>query len=272
MIFVNGKNISTVSWKGSQARSPSVMGRFPVTSLPCVIGRLLYVHRRFAIGPSRELDCWILCILNTMGRMDNMDVDGQGPHFFKAVHFRTLHHMVFRPATQHHYRGVVLPQTCTIQTAEGRTYHTTLKMVNNCPTLMDGWRDFILTEDITLGYFLVFRPRTIFDYEVTVLEPNGRERLPHHTFHLEIKPTHLEGAPIPMSCWRDYVQGQYPNYRSAILHVGDNRYEVDVIQGHRKKLIQNGRARQFIDDNNIVVACTSRMCAPGVDVANLFWG
>ncbi|GER28414.1 transcription elongation factor GreA [Striga asiatica] len=133
-------------------------------------------------------------------------------------------------------------------------------MVNNCPTLTDGWRDFILTEDITIGYFFVFRPRTIFDYEVTVLEPNGCERLPQHTFRVEIKPTHVERArlAIPMTFWRAHIQGQYSNYNSAILQFGDYRYDVEIIQGHGKKLLQNGRARQFIDDNNIVVGdvCT----------------
>ncbi|GER25528.1 retrotransposon protein [Striga asiatica] len=164
--------------------------------------------------------------------MDNMDVDGDGPHFFKAVQFRTLHTMAFLPATHHHYRGVVLPQQCNIETIEGRKYEATLDMVNNCPTLTDGWRDFILAEDITINYFLVFRPRTIFDFEVWVMEPNGCERLPHYTFSLQIYPTHVE--------------------RARLLKFGDRWYDVDIIHGHGKKLLQNGHARQFIDDNIVV--------------------
>ncbi|GER39576.1 B3 domain-containing protein [Striga asiatica] len=152
----------------------------------------------------------------------------------------------FPPATHHHYRGVVLPQRCSIETIEGRKYEATLDMVNNCPTLTDGWRDFVLAEDIALFYFLVFRPGTIFDFEVLVMEPNGCERLPHYTFSLEIKPTHVERA------------RKYLNYNSAMLKFGDIWYDVDIIHGHGKKLLQNGRARQFIDNNDIVVGdvCT----------------
>ncbi|GER44505.1 transcriptional factor B3 family protein [Striga asiatica] len=194
------------------------------------------------------------------GRMDNMDIDANGPHFFKPVTFTTLHTTAFPRATHHHYRGVELPHTCRIQTIEGRSYETTLKMVNNCPTLVDGWRDFILEEDITLCYFLVFRPRSIFDFEVWLLQPNGCERQPQYTFTIEIKPTHVERArlAIPMQFWRDYIEGMYSNYNSAILKFGDYSYDVEIIHGHGKKLIQNGRARQFFDDNNIVVGdvCT----------------
>ncbi|GER41216.1 B3 domain-containing protein [Striga asiatica] len=118
----------------------------------------------------------------------------------------------------------------------------------------DGWRDFILAEDITLCYFLVFRPKTIFDFEVMVMEPNGCERLPHYTFTLDIKSTHVGRARlgIPMQFWRDYIEGHYLNYNSAMLKFGDNWYDVEIIHGHGKKLLQNGRARQFVDDNIVV--------------------
>ncbi|CAA0842959.1 B3 domain-containing protein REM14 [Striga hermonthica] len=161
--------------------------------------------------------------------MDNMDVDANDPNFFKVVFFHTLHTMALPPATHHHYRGVVLPQRFSIETIEGRKYETTLTIVNNCPTLVDRWRDFILSEDITIGYFLVFRPRMIFNFEVWVLQPNGCERQPQYTFTLEMKPTHVERARL------------YVNYYSAVLQFGANMYDVDIIHSHGKK--QNGRAR-----------------------------
>ncbi|CAA0820715.1 Unknown protein [Striga hermonthica] len=193
-------------------------------------------------------------------RMDNMDIDisADGPYFFKAIVSRTSHTMALPPATHRHYRGVVFPQRFSIETIEGRKYETTLTVVNNCPTLVDGWREFIHSEDISIGYILVFHPRTIFDFQVLVMQPNGCERPPQ--YNVEIKPTHVERArlTIPMPFWRGFIQGRYVNYNSAVLQFGDNLYDIDVIHGHGKKLIQNGRARQFIDNNNISVGdvCT----------------
>ncbi|CAA0823254.1 Unknown protein [Striga hermonthica] len=194
--------------------------------------------------------------------MDNMDIDiaaaADGPYFFKAIVSRTSHTMELPLATHRHYHGVVFPQRFSIQTIEGRKYETTLTMVNNCPTLVDWWREFIHSEDISIGCILVFHPRTIFDFQVWVMQPNGCERQPQ--FIMEFKPTHVERArlAIPMHFWRGFIEGRYVNYNSAVLQFGDNLYDVDIIHGHGKKLIQNGRARQFIDNNNIGVGdvCT----------------
>ncbi|CAA0822152.1 Unknown protein [Striga hermonthica] len=159
--------------------------------------------------------------------MDNMDIDivaaADGPYFFKAIVSRTSHTMRF-----------------SIQTIEGRKYETTLTMVNNCRTLVDGWREFIHSEYISMGCILVFHPRTIFDFQVWVMQPNGCERQPQFT--REFKPTHVERArlAIPMQFWRGFIEGQYVNYNSAVLLFGDNLYDVDIIHEHGKKLIQNG--------------------------------
>ncbi|CAA0833416.1 B3 domain-containing protein REM14 [Striga hermonthica] len=127
--------------------------------------------------------------------MDNMDFDSaavDGPYFFKVVVSLTSNTMTLPPATHRHYRGVVFLQRFCIQTIEGRKYETTLTIVNNYPTLVDGWREFIQSEDLSIGCILVFHPRTIFDFQVWVMQLNGCERQPQ--FILKIKPTHVERA------------------------------------------------------------------------------
>ncbi|GER34071.1 iron-regulated surface determinant protein H [Striga asiatica] len=175
------------------------------------------------------------------GRMDNMDIDANGPHFFKPVTFTTLHTLGNTPPLPWCGATTYMPNP----DHRGSFIRDDIENGEQLPYI----------EDITLCYFLVFRPRSIFDFDVWLLQPNGCERQPQYTFTIEIKPTHVERARL---FWRDYIEGMYSNYNSAILKFGDYSYDVEIIHGHGKKLIQNGRARQFFDDNNIVVGdvCT----------------
>ncbi|GER41712.1 histone H2B.2 [Striga asiatica] len=106
----------------------------------CIIAKLLFLF---------------YCCDNKQG-MDNMDVDGDGPHFFKAVQFHTLYTMV---RYAHGFNYLVPLSSCvtycfcipasdtpplpwcgaatTVQYRD-RKYEATLDMVNNCPTLTDG--------------------------------------------------------------------------------------------------------------------------------------
>ncbi|GER39740.1 B3 domain-containing protein Os12g0592300 [Striga asiatica] len=153
------------------------------------------------------------------------------------------------------YHESELPKKCIIETREGREYEVMMKMVDNDPTLVDGWDTYIQQEYIELHNILFFKRKSKFRFDVMVTDKTGLERPPIHHFCLDIKKSHIERArlPIPMPFWRDHIKDNYDNYTTAVLIFDNKVYEVDVIHGNGKKLLQYRGARKFVTDSGIVV-------------------
>ncbi|GER40126.1 B3 domain-containing protein [Striga asiatica] len=174
--------------------------------------------------------------------------------FFKIILETQMSSLSLPPAISEHY-GSELPQKCIIQTLEGREYEVTLKMVDNQPTLVEGWDAYIQAEYIEIHYILFFKRINNFHFEIMVTDKTGCERTPIYHFCLDIKKSHIDRAcfPIPIRFWRDHIEGNFNNYTKAVIMFNEKVYKVDVIHGNGKRLLQNGGARQFVIDSGILV-------------------
>ncbi|CAA0811535.1 Unknown protein [Striga hermonthica] len=163
------------------------------------------------------------------------------------------------------YDGL-LPRVCHLTTTDGEEYEATMGIKNGKLSITAGWENFMDLESIECGYQLEFYRHSLFDFEIEIMDENGCKREPIGSFTLDIKRTHVERARlfIPMQFWRDYIEGLYANTNVVYLLIGQRRYELEVVEGHGKKLLQRGAARRFMDENEIVENCLYKFClVPG---------
>ncbi|GER55484.1 ATP synthase gamma chain [Striga asiatica] len=57
---------------------------------------------------------------------------------------------------------------------------------------------------------------------------------------------------IPIQFWRSHVVGECEDLVRALLIYNETTYEVEIIVGHGKVLMQNNHAREFVDISGIV--------------------
>ncbi|CAA0806237.1 Unknown protein [Striga hermonthica] len=163
------------------------------------------------------------------------------------------------------YDGL-LPRACRLTTIDGEEYEATIGLKNGQLSLIEGWENFMDSESIEYGFHLEFYRHSLFDFEIEIMDENGCEREPICSFTLDMKRTHVERARlfIPMQFWRDHIEGDYADTSVAYLLIGKRKYELEVVEGHGKKLLQRGEARSFMDDNEIVENCSYKFClVPG---------
>ncbi|GER39282.1 transcriptional factor B3 [Striga asiatica] len=143
---------------------------------------------------------------------------------------------------------------CTIVTREHRTYEVWLVKVVDQLQFDDSWEYFVRAEDIRGGYILYFERQILYEFVVKVFTCNSVERPPQYRFFVEMKKTHVERArlAIPMSFWREHIEDQIHDTSRAILMCKGRRYNVPIIQGHGKALMEHGDCREFMDRSGIV--------------------
>ncbi|CAA0842774.1 Unknown protein [Striga hermonthica] len=146
-----------------------------------------------------------------------------------------------------------VPLECTLITREGRTYEVTIRGNAYGVAFHEGWFEFVVAENIQCEYYVSFERNSLNEFVVTVYEEDGIERTVENHFTLEIKKTHVDRAllPIPIHFWRAHVVGQYDDLTRGTLVFDDVMYEVEIVEGHGKVLMQNGRAREFVNISGI---------------------
>ncbi|CAA0806888.1 Unknown protein [Striga hermonthica] len=158
------------------------------------------------------------------------------------------------PEIYKEYCGL-LPRACRLTTTEVEEYEATMRIQNGKLSITEGWGNFMTSESIEWGYLLVFYRHSLFDLEIWIIEANGCGRQPVDTFTLDIKKTHVERARL---FWRVYIKGCYENTNVVYLVIGQCRYEMEIFEGHGKKLLQRGATRSFVEDNGIVENCSCK--------------
>ncbi|GER40932.1 B3 domain-containing protein [Striga asiatica] len=73
---------------------------------------------------------------------------------------------------------IILETQISSLTFEGREYEGTLKMVDNQPTLVEGWDAYIQAEYIEIHYILFFKRINNFHFKIMVTDKTGCERTP----------------------------------------------------------------------------------------------
>ncbi|GER28225.1 B3 domain-containing protein [Striga asiatica] len=150
---------------------------------------------------------------------------GDWTRFFKIILDTQMSSLSLPPAICEYHESE-LPKKCIIETREGREYEVMMKMVDNGPTLVDGWDTYVQEEYIELHNIMFFKRKSKFHFDV---------------------------MPIPMPFWRDHIEDNYDNYTTAVLIFDKKVYKLDVIHGNGKKLLQYRGARKFVIDSGIVV-------------------
>ncbi|GER39283.1 ribonuclease H-like superfamily protein [Striga asiatica] len=120
------------------------------------------------------------------------------------------------------------------------------------------WLNFVRGEEIKTDNCLWFDRTSLTDFIVTVHTDNQVERPLRHRFTLEIKKTHVERArlPIPINFWRSYVLTDPSDTFRAILEFEGMTYELQIVQGHGKVLMQNLDAEEFVEATKMVEGST----------------
>ncbi|GER36079.1 B3 domain-containing protein [Striga asiatica] len=158
------------------------------------------------------------------------------------------------PDALNHQYSQLVPVQCTINTREGRRY--LVKLRGNCFRVVfaEGWLNFVRGEEIKTDNCLWFDRTSLTDFIVTVHTDNQVERPLRHRFTLEIKKTHVERArlPVPINFWRSYVLTDPSDTFRAILEFEGMTYELRIVQGHGKVLMQNLDAEEFVEATEMV--------------------
>ncbi|CAA0807134.1 Unknown protein [Striga hermonthica] len=180
-------------------------------------------------------------------------MDGPLRRFFVVVSNPAKRTMRLPSSLVHEYMCDV-PLRCTLTTTAGRMYEVTIRGNVYGVAFDEGWFEFVVAENIQRDYYVWFERNNLKEFVVTVLEENAIERTVEYHFTLEIKKTHIERArlPIPILFWRAHVVGKYDYLTRGTLACAEGEYEVKIVEGHGKVLMQNSRAREFINRSGIV--------------------
>ncbi|GER25609.1 AP2/B3-like transcriptional factor family protein [Striga asiatica] len=141
---------------------------------------------------------------------------------------------------------------CTLTTREGQRYNVTLRGNRFRVVFAEGWLNFVRGEEIKTDNCLWFDRTSFTDFIVTIHTDNQVEQDLRHRYTLEIKKTH----PIPINFLRSYVLSEPSDTFRAVLEFEGTTYELQIVEGHGKVLMQNWDAEELVEATEMVEGST----------------